>query len=384
MLKRRDFVPTYAILQNPGHNRVYFQAARKLAQIELQYASRCLSAPIENVREESLGGVIYLLFDMQSPLTDGDCIVLSRLSFTYAIFSITDSVSTSSSTSISISNGNPLLTPLMKNPAYFFESDDISTILKYTGKTNELFTRMMLNIACFTYSTNKLPLQGELSIFDPLCGKGTTLFEGLLCGHNVYGIEIDSKTVHEAYTFLKKYLETARYKHNTHQERIGTAAGTAQRYQLTLSRSKNDIINEKDKKDKKATTLQAEFISGDTRQIGSFYKKNSFHAIVGDLPYGVQHGSKSHKNEMRNALPLLSEALPGWHRALKQGSVIVLAWNLFLISREEMEYTLIRHGFELPDFFVNFVNSVNFVKKHDFSHRVDQAIERDIIVGRKK
>jgi len=348
-------MPTYTILQNPGHNRVYFNAARKLAQIELQCASRVLSAPVENVREESLGGVMYILFDTQSPLTDVDCKILSRLSFAYAIFSLTGSAD------------NPLLAPLMKNPAYFFPDDAITVILKYSGKTNELFTRMMLNIACFACFTSNLPQHGEMSILDPLCGKATTLFEGLLCGHNVYGIEIDNKIVHEAYTFLKKYLETARYKHNTHQERIGTETGVAQRYQLTMARNKND-----------KSFLQAELISGDTRQIRQFYKKNSFHAIVADLPYGVQHGSKSRKNEMRNALPLLSESLPGWHRTLKPGGTIVLAWNLFLISRDEMKSILTKHGFELLESLES-----NPESEWDFSHQVDQAIKRDVIIGRK-
>ena len=224
---------TYAILHNPGHNRVYFQAARKLAQKELVLAG------ITNIREEKLGGMPYLLFDAED---QPNILLLSRLSFAYAIFEYCE--------------GGVLL-PVDKNPEYFFDSEEITTILKYNGKTNELFTRMMLNIAIFC---SRFSFSESLSILDPLCGKGTTLFEGLLNGHNVYGVEKDEKIVHEAYTFLKKYLESAKIKHNSHQERLGMNGYTAKRYQITLA--KNDV--------------KTEFITGDTRDVGQFFRKNSF------------------------------------------------------------------------------------------------------------
>ena len=342
---------TYAILQNPGHSRVYFKTARALAQIEFRRAGEKMTALPDNLQEKILGAIPYLLFDMKSQLTEADIKIISRLSFVYGIFEWI----------------NGTLIPLEKNPDYYFESDDITTILKYNGKTNELFTRMLLNAAAFGSNFN---LMDRLNILDPLCGKGTTLFEGLLCGHNVYGVDTDDKMIHEAYIFFKKYLENIKYKHSTHQERQGMQAYTALRYQIKLSRSKTDKC-----------PLQAEFIAGDTRHIGQFYRKNTFHIIAGDLPYGVQHGSKTGKNtksfvkkESRNSLPMLIEALPGWHKVLKTGGTLALAWNLFLISRQEMEAVLENNGFSLT------------APKGDesFVHRVDQAINRDAIIGIKK
>jgi len=334
-------MPTYAILQNPGHNRVYFKAARDLAQFELKWAERKMTTAPINLREEILGGIFYLLFDTETQLTEVDMMILSRLSFTYGIFEWAKTV----------------LIPLEKNPKYFFESDDITTILKYNGKTNELFTRMMLNVAAFCSQFNAVD---RLSVLDPLCGKGTTLFESLLQGHDVYGVEMDDKMIHEAYIFLKKYLENARYKHSTHQERQGMKGYTAQRHQIKLSRDKAD-----------KNPLEAEFIAGDTCDMGQFYRKNTFHIIVGDLPYGVQHGSKASKKESRNALPMLMDALPGWYKTLKSGGTLALAWNLFLIDRHEIEEALVNSGFALA------------MSKGDdsFVHRVDQAINRDVIVG---
>ena len=324
-------MPTYIILQNPGHNRVYFKAARALALVELELAGKKMSTAPTHLREEIIGGIPYLLFDAE-PLADADILLLSRLSFVYGIFE----------------KKNDSLMPLEKNPKYFFEDDDIITILKYNGKTNEIFTRLMVNVAAFFNASKH-----SLNILDPLCGKGTSLFDGLLCGHNVSGIELDEKIVHEAYIFLKKYLENARCKHSSHQQRQGMEKYTAKRYQLNLPQTK------------------IEFIAGDTRDTGLFYRKNSFDVIVGDLPYGVQHASKKNKDKSRNALPLLEEALPAWHKVLKPGGTITLAWNLLLIERVEMESVLEKNGFKLA-----------MLQGDDtFIHRVDQAIMRDLIVG---
>lgn len=319
---------TYAILQNPGHNRVYFKSARALALQE--FGLQKLSTDPVNLREEILGGLPYLLFDSEGRLTESDMITISNLSFVYGIFEYEKG----------------MLIPLEKELRHQFD-EDIVTILKYTGKTNELFTRMLLNIATSCASS--------LNILDPLCGKGTTLFEGLLRGYNVCGVDTDSKMISEAYTFLKKYLEKGRYKHQSHQERQGLGVGvekyTAKRYQIKLENA------------------SVEFIDGDTKDVGNFYRKNTFHAIVGDLPYGVQHTAR----KTRNFLPVLTEALPGWFKVLKPGGRLVLAWNLFLIERQDIESALEAAGFTL----------LRHKGDESFVHRVDQAILRDVIVASK-
>lgn len=352
-------MPTYALLQNPGHNRVYFNASRTLSLHELTVASKRMSVPALHPREALLGGVPYLLFDTDAPLRADDFMRLSRLSFVYALYEVSNHTE------------NPSLAPLPKENFYYF-NDDLSMLLKYAGKTNELFTRLMLNLAV---SCSPFEEDTDFHILDPLCGKGTTLFESLLLGFHGYGVEVDEKLVHEAYVFLKKYLETARYKHSTHMEKVsgydpGGQKFTAQKYQVELAKNKTDQQADK--------TLHVEMVAGDTRYMNTYFKKNTFHAIVGDLPYGVQHGShdQTHKKNprggfTRNALGMLTEALPEWLKVLKPGGVVVLAWNLFLIPRTEMESLFTAHGLALPqeDLF------------RQLSHRVDQAIDRDVIVG---
>jgi len=339
-------ISTYALLKNPSYTRVSFQDSAQLAQNELAL----MGSSFSNVRCEDIGGVPYLLFDYSGILTDEVLVLLSRLSFVYAIFKLEKTH----------------LLPIHKNPAYFI-GEDLSGILKYSGKTNELFTRLMLNLAVKCVSQSH-----PLNILDPLAGKGTTLFEALMQNHNAYGIEIEPKIAQESYTYLKKYLETARYKHTTHTEKtsfqIDKQKVTAIRYQIGLSPSKDA--------EKEGNRRHFEILAGDTRYVANYFKKNFFHVIIADLPYGVQHGSKEVNKKpqsiTRNALGLVSESLSGWVKTLKHGGVIVLAWNLFLISRFEMVELLSKHGLTVLD----------NIQEYDFSHRVDQAIDRDIIIAR--
>lgn len=342
---------TYAILKNPNYTRVSFLNSNTLAINEIKLSGLL----VENIRNEEIGGVPYLLFDSDMEINKKNIIVLSRLSFAYAIFEI---------------QGNTVLYPIALGHNYFI-NQELSGILKYSGKTNELFTRLMLNIAQF-YIKNP---PENLNILDPLAGKGTTLYEALMQNHNAYGIEIDLKTPNESHVYLKKYLETARYKHTSHTEKISGVASfgkfTATRYQLEISRNKEE--------EKKKEFRKFEIICGDTRATSHFYKKSFFNTIIADLPYGVQHGSKTDKrpvnaNITRNPSNLIKEALPGWVKCLKPGGVVVLAWNLFLLPRENMLSLFEENGLKLPE------TSATL----NFAHRVDQAIERDIIIGVKE
>ena len=347
-------MPTYALLKNPSYTRVSFQDSNKLAQNELTL----INPRFSNIRFENLGGVPYLLFDYSDSLTD-EIINLSRLSFMYAIFKLEETN----------------LLPIHKNPAYFI-GDDLSGILKYSGKTNELFTRLMLNLA-----VKHVSQPHPLNILDPLAGKGTTLFEALMQNHNAYGIEIEAKTAQESYIYFKKYLETARYKHTTHTEKTSFQSEndkekqkiTAIRYQIDSSPSKEA--------EKQGNTRHFEIIAGDTRYTSNYFKKNFFHVIIADLPYGVQHGSKEKdikknvkkpQSITRNALGLVSESLPSWIKTLKPDGIIVLSWNLFLISRSQMVELLSKHGLTV----------LENIHEYDFSHRVDQAIDRALIIAR--
>ena len=343
---------SYAIMQSPRHRRVYLEQSIATAINELIFIGNILSRPIENIREADIGGVTYILFDWDDraeALTNEDIRRLSRLSFAYAIFELR----------------GELLAPVEINAGYFID-EDISAILKYTGKTNELFTRLMINLALAHQPSTDI-----VKLLDPMAGKGTTLYEGLMQNCDVHGVEIDPKPAYEAFVYMKKHLEMARYKHNSHTEKTGgvDANGkkyTATKYQVELAKDKEHL--------KAGQTRRFEIIAGDTRHTRAFFKKNAFHGIVADLPYGVQHGAKKKPQEAgltRNAMGLLREAMPEWIKVLRPGGVMVLAWNLFLISREEMVALFEEHGLTVPE----------GMQGLDFSHRLDQATHRDLIVG---
>ena len=337
---------TYAIMQNPRHSRVYLDASGAMAVSELEFTGRQLAQPIADIREETIGGLPYVLFESGDTLAAADIVRLSRLSFAYALFELQGG----------------LLAPINKDSRYFIH-EDISAILKYSGKTNELFTRLMLSLAL---AHNSAP--GPVQLLDPMAGKGTTLYEGLMLGCHVHGVEIDPKPAYEAFVYIKKHIEMARYKHTSHTEKTGgiDASGkkfSAIRYQVEMARSKDE--------QKAGDSRRFEMIAGDTRHVSWFYKKNTFHAIVADLPYGVQHNAKKKPQgggQSRNAMGLLKEAMPGWVKVLKPGGAIALAWNLFLIDREEMAGLYAEHGLKVCEGL-------------EFAHRLDQATHRDLMVG---
>ena len=347
----------YAILQNPGHNRVYFNSSLKLSKNELFFASVKLSESLGEIQEEIFGGVEYITFKTKEKLNESDMTLLSRLSFTYAIFEV------------NTHENEQLFLPVYKNGSYYF-NDDLNMILKYSGKTNEIFTRMMINLAVFS---SDFDYSDTLSLLDPVCGKGTAMFEGLICGYDCFGVELSGKLVDESYHFLKKYLETGKYKHEMKKEAMSGknkngASFKSKRYLFDIAKNKDDKKNNK--------SLVFEIIEGDTENIDKFYKKNFFNIIVGDLPYGVQHANTAKGNTMRNPLDLLENSLPVWLNTLKVGGAIVLAWNTFLLKKTDIERIFCENNLEFP--------YKNHRESLDFEHRVDQAINRDIIIGIKK
>ena len=334
----------YALLQNPGHNRVYFASSGKLAKNELA----ALFTEILDIAEESFGGVEYITFSSKNALTKHELLLLSRLSFVYAIFEICE---------------GGLFSPAEKNHSYFF-GDDLNTILKYSGKTNEIFTRMKINLAVFAseYKNNFLD---NLLMLDPVCGKGTAVFEALTCGYNAYGLDINKKQIEEATQFFKKYLENGKYKHTKKEEKFSGAGFEGAAFRST--RHIFDIAkNKSDKKENK--NLICEFTDADTRNAGKYYKKDTFHIIVGDLAYGIQHENDTGKNKMRNPCDLIETSLPAWVGVLKPKGALVLSWNTFLLERKKLEDMFAECNLVIADF-------------GDFSHRVDQAINRDLIIG---
>jgi tRNA G10 N-methylase Trm11 len=92
------------------------------------------------------------------------------------------------------------------------------------------------------------------------------------------------------------------------------------------------------------------------------------HAIVGDLPYGIQHFGE--------IAGLLNKALPAWEQLLLPGGALTLAWNATRIDRTALLELFARSSslrvLDDPPF-------------NQFLHPVDRVIKRrDIIVAVKE
>ncbi len=342
---------TYAILCNPGHNRVYFGEALRLSTGELALCSRRFSAACSDIGCRDIAGVPYICLSVEDKLSGADIRILSRLSFTYALFEL----------------HGELLAPIGLTP-WPQVDPKMSGMLKYQGKTNELFTRLMLNVAL--YSSDYCDAE-RVSLLDPVCGRGTTLFEGLSLGLDSFGIDIDGKSVSEGYHFAKKFFELEKYKHTVKTERLSgeNRSYSFVRHRFEVSRSKDE--------QKHGRALTLELAEGDSEHTAKLHGKNRFGVIVGDLPYGIQHGNVSGGSrggsKTRNPDELLHKCLPGWCESLAPGGALALSWNTNVLRREKLAELLSVNGLDVCDDGVY----------RGFAHRVDQVVMRDIIIARK-
>ncbi len=157
----------YAILANPGHNRIYFDSAMTIACSELKAILASQGVDVTEIGSKEVGLPAALVFSCQEALSDEQTRRIAASSIYYALFEVRE---------------DGLLRPIQA-PAFNTFPESMSQILRYTGKTNEQFTRLMVNIGISASNTGS----EQLTLMDPMCGKGTTLFEGLIHGLNVVG-----------------------------------------------------------------------------------------------------------------------------------------------------------------------------------------------------
>jgi hypothetical protein len=215
-----------------------------------------------------IGGVEYLTFT--ADLQPRDVAFLSNMSAAYALFERA---------------GDDLLRPITLTPLARYDSDLI-TIPKYAGKTNEQFTKLVLNLTVLASASAGRMLDGHLTVLDPLCGRGTTLNQALMYGYDAVGVEIDGKDVEAYKLFLQTWLKRKRLKHTADLvpvRRQGRRA--ARRLEVTMAASKDD---HKAGAVQKVTVLQA-----DTTQLDGLLRGGVADVLVTDLPYGIAHGSHS-------------------------------------------------------------------------------------------
>lgn len=339
-------VSDHVILLSPSSNRVYAGNADTLAAAELAILfddAEGTSSPVAPIK---IAGIAYLLVD--ADLDDQRRRAIARLSGLMALFRRED--------------GH--LVPVEVNGEDLFD-DDLVTIPKYPGKTNEQFTRLLLNV---TLASLSRPSTGALSILDPLCGRGTTLSAGLTRGHDVAGVEGDLKAVEAYAAFLKTYLRRKRIKHTAELapvRREGRTLGRRLDVEVTAPTGGRRV---------KLTVF-----SGDTRQSAELYGRRKFDAIVTDAPYGVVHGSHTDVRGVsgkRDRSPggLIGEAIGGWAGQLKSGGALGLSWNTFGLTRERLTELAGDAGLVAR-------SSGAYLR---FGHRVDSSISRDIFVAVKE
>jgi SAM-dependent methyltransferase len=340
----------YAMLLAPSANRVYADGAGRLSRAELTVfaGAGVLDASIQDIDETTIGGVGYLAFGADAPLGERDVAFLSNLSSAYALFELA---------------GDDLLRPLTMAGLARYDSDLI-TIPKYAGKTNEQFTKLLLNLTILCSSSAPRMLDTQLTVLDPLCGRGTTLNQALMYGYDAMGIEIDGKDVEAYAAFLKTWLKRKRLKHSAEIVPVRRERKlVARRLEVSMAASKEDH--------KAGAVQRLTVLHTDTTKLDGILRGGVADVIVADAPYGVAHGSVTDEGGLsRRPLDLLERAVPQWVPLLRPGGALGLSWNTNVAKRALAEDILLASGLEVVDL-------------PELAHRVDQSIERDVVIARK-
>ncbi len=334
---------TLALTITPQRSTQYANMTGKLAEPELLASP--LGAVITGTRHVTLAGQEYLLVSLNDESTSSQCLelekILPRLGATSGAYEFFER--------IGVVDG-PFLRPLETTFVPFLPSE-MAEIRRYKGKTNEVFTKVLLNSAVFAGAFAN-QYSGRLRILDPLAGGGTTLFLALSDGYDAFGIEHQKQDVDTTVVFLRQYLHSIHMPFKELDER-GRRSG--RRYQFEIGH--------------KGETRRFVLAHGDTCDANLHMQEvpggPHMHAIAADLPYGIQHFG-----EIAN---ILSKALPVWEGMLLPGGTVALSWNATRIERAAMidlveKYTHLRIRNDPP--------------YTQFEHTVDRVIKkRDILVA---
>ncbi len=318
----------------PQRNTQYTALASALAPYELQVSP--LGPAMSEIQPLRLGGQDYLKFDLPTEPDDHHLRELGMCAMTAAFFEYYDQLGQVS---------GPLLRPLETRFEPALPPDLIET-RRYRGKTNELLTRFLCNLARWSSGLADQPWS-NLRVFDPLAGGGTTLLAALVLGAQAAGIERDAQDVTTTAVFIKQYMREARIfcqVKEEHWRKIG------RRWSFTLGQTARQ---------------QCLLTHGDTRQAESLLTGFKPHLIVTDLPYGIQHQGE--------LVTLLTEALPVWTALLPPDGAIVWAWESTRFPRSEM-IALVEAAGRLK--------ALNQPPYNLLAHRVDRVIkQRDVLVA---
>ena len=320
----------YAFLLYPHANVRYRQSLLMLAREELGMTLGALGRAAE-VKSCEMGGAQFLTFDAPK-LTQRDLRMLSQIASVYVMFTMEDAQM------VPVEPGHPN-----------YVGEDLPALLKYKGKTNEMFTDTMLTMA-LAQSAFMPVHDSQLIVCDPMAGRGTTLMLALRRGYHGVGIEIAKGDVKEACDYMTRYLEYHRIKHKRSESALtvrGKAGGRETKF----------IFSD----------TAEHFKDGDTRDAAALLKPQSVHLMVTDLPYGVQKGTAGKQDSIDGTI---ERALPGWLEVLKPGGALAMSFNTYVTKRAALARALEAAGFELCG-------------TPAMEHWVEQAINRDVILARR-
>src|SRR5258707_2062989 len=296
-----------ALKITPQRSTQYANMAQVLAGPELLASP--LGEAIAGLEPVRLAGQEYMLVDLREGRAEAELLAelaellprLGAISAGYEYFASRAGVE------------GPLLRPI--EPRFTpFVPLEMAEVRRYKGKTNELFTRVLLNLAIFAGAYRE-QFTERLRVLDPLAGGGTTLFLALAAGYDAFGIEHQRQDVETTAVFVRQYLNSEHIPYKVIDEH-GRRAG--RRYQFEIGQ--------------KGATRMLVLAHGDTSQADLHMQEvpggPHMHTIVGDLPYGIQHFGE--------IAGMLSKALPVWEQMLLPGGTIALAWNATRIARSAM------------------------------------------------
>lgn len=326
----------------PQRSTQYSALADFLAPLELKLSP--LGQQLTALSSIELGGRSYLRFVLPQKLTQDAAYELGAMAALETFFVYYEELA---------GMQGPFLQPISTafTPAW---SPDLVMTRRYRGKTNELFTHWLCNIARYSSDLSKRPWN-TLRVLDPLAGGGTTLFTALMLGADAAGIEQDENDVHTTVAFFKQYAQQQRVSHSVKEERLKKIG---RRWSFTIGKRKSQ--------ETPGASQQCIFTQGDTAQAAQLMAGFRPHLIVTDLPYGIQHQGK--------LTTLLANALPVWEALLPPSGALAFSWDATRFSREEM-VTLVRN--------VSSLRVLNEEPYAVFGHPVDRVIkERNVLVAR--
>lgn len=345
-------VPAYLVLLAPSSNRVYAGDAPGIAAAELAVLAAAVRLDVTaDPQRVTVAGVPYLGVEVAAADAERAAALVARLSSAHALFEVQ----------------GELLRPLPLPPSTCLD-DDLLTIPKYPGRTNEQLTRTLLTITLASTAWPEAAVLGHRSfrVLDPLAGRGTTLSWALALGHDAMGVEVERREVEAYDAFLRTWLRRKRVRHTIAFKPLRrNGVRTADVLEAELREVGRPSSSEA------TQPLSLTLYAADTLATADLLGKRKVDAIVTDAPYGVVHGSRSSGGRDRSPADLLADAIPVWASVLRAGGAMGIAWNTHGLRREELARCCEGAGLQVRD-------DPAYLR---FAHRVDAGIHRDLLVA---